>query len=79
MESAQQSAKDVMSNCQYNITKQLEKKLQFLWNVDGYIQDAEKEGNADCAKLFRQIKADEEHHAKALKELLATGSQPRSK
>jgi hypothetical protein len=25
------------------MTKQLEKKLQFLWNVDGYIKDAEAE------------------------------------
>ncbi|MEW6604868.1 MAG: hypothetical protein AB1351_09320 [Thermoproteota archaeon] len=75
MESAQQSANNVMSNCQYNITKQLEKKLQFLWHVDGYIQDAEREGNGECAKLFRQIKADEERHANALKELLAIGGQ----
>ncbi len=60
----------VMTNCQYNVTKQLEKKLQFLWNVAAYIEDAEKEGNVECAKLFREIRADEERHAKALKEIL---------
>jgi hypothetical protein len=38
MESSQ-----ILSNCQCNMTKQLEKKLQFLWNVDGYIKDAEAE------------------------------------
>lgn len=65
----------VMSNCQYNVTKQLEKKLQFLWNVAGYIADAEKEGNVECAKLFREIRADEECHAKALKGLLLSESK----
>lgn len=52
------------------MTKQLEKKLQFLWNVDGYIKDAEKEGNAKCANVLKEIKADEEKHAKLLKDLL---------
>jgi rubrerythrin len=52
------------------MAKQLEKKLEFLWHVDGYIKDAEKEGNQECAKVFKEIKADEEKHAKMLKELL---------
>jgi rubrerythrin len=59
-----------MSNCQYNIVKQLEKKSQLLWSIDGYIQDAEAENNSKCAEVFRQIKTDEERHAKLLKELL---------
>jgi rubrerythrin len=57
-------------DCQYNMAKQLEKKLEFLWHVDGYIEDAEKEGNQECAKVFKEIKADEEKHAKMLKDLL---------
>lgn len=61
----------ILSDCQYNIVKQLEKELQFLWCVDGYIKDAEREGNAKCAKAFKQIKADEEKHARILKELLS--------
>lgn len=52
------------------MAKQLEKKLEFLWHVDGYIKDAEKDGNQECAKVFKQIKADEEKHAKMLKGLL---------
>jgi bacterioferritin (cytochrome b1) len=60
----------ILSNCQYNMTKQLEKTLQFLWNVDGYIRDAEKEGNTQCAKVLKEIKADEERHAQMLKQLL---------
>lgn len=66
-----QSKPTVLSDCQYNIVKQLEKELRFLWNVDGYIMDAEKEGNSKCAEAFRQIKADEEKHAKMLKDLLS--------
>lgn len=62
----------ILSNCQYNIVKQLEKKTQLLWSIDGYIQDAEAEGNPKCAEVFRQIKADEERHAKMLKELLTS-------
>jgi rubrerythrin len=65
----------VLSDCQYNIVKQLEKKTQFLWSVDGYIKDAEKEGNTKCAQVFRQIKEDEEKHAKMLKELLSSTVQ----
>jgi bacterioferritin (cytochrome b1) len=62
----------IVTNTQYNVAKQLMKELEFLWNVDGYIRDAENEGNADCAKLFRQIKADEENHAKELKKMLSS-------
>jgi rubrerythrin len=60
----------IMSDSEYNITKQLTKELEFLWNVDGYIKDAEEEGNKECAQLFREIKEDEERHAKKLKDLL---------
>jgi rubrerythrin len=62
---------EILTNCQYNITKQLEKKLEFLWHVDGYIKDAEKEGNQECLKAFKEIRADEERHTKMLKVLLA--------
>jgi rubrerythrin len=61
----------ILSNCQYNIAKQLEKKLEFLWHVNGYIKDAEMRGNQECLRVFKEIKADEEHHAKMLKGLLA--------
>lgn len=60
----------IMTDSQYNMAKQLEKKLEFLWHVDGYIKDAEKDGNQECARVFKQIKADEEKHAKMLKDLL---------
>ncbi|MFQ6009687.1 MAG: hypothetical protein ACE5J7_01020 [Candidatus Aenigmatarchaeota archaeon] len=62
--------KCIVCDCDYNLIKQLTKKLQFLWGIDGYIKDAEKDGHKDCAELFREIKADEEKHAKKMKELL---------
>ncbi len=65
-----ESSNQILSNCQYNMTKQLEKKLQFLWNVDSYIKDAEREGNTQCAKILREIKTDEEKHARMFKQLL---------
>jgi hypothetical protein len=64
------SSTQIVSNCQYNMAKQLEKKLQFLWNVDGYIKDAENEGNTRCAEILNEIKTDEEKHARMLKQLL---------
>jgi bacterioferritin (cytochrome b1) len=61
----------LLSNCNYNLTKQLDKKLQFLWAVDGYIKDADNEGNSSCAELFRKIKTDEEKHVEMLKQEIA--------
>lgn len=60
----------ILTDCQYNIAKQLEKKLEFIWHAEGYIKDAERESNQKCAEIFRQIKADEERHAIMLKDLL---------
>ncbi len=60
-----------LSNCNYNITKQLDKKLQFLWAVDQYIRDAENEHKSNCAEMFRNIKVDEEKHVEMLKEEIA--------
>lgn len=65
-----QKQERVLTDCQYNIAKQLEKKLEFTWHAEGYIKDAEREGNQKCADVFRQIKSDEERHARMLKELL---------
>lgn len=61
----------LLSNCNYNLTKQLDKKLQFLWAVDSYIKDAENEGNSKCAEIFRKIKVDEEKHVEILKQEIA--------
>ena len=62
--------KCIICDCNYNVMKQLTKKLQFLWCVDGYIRDAEKAKDKECAAAFRRIKGDEERHAETLKRLL---------
>jgi hypothetical protein len=65
----------IFTDTQCNITKQLEKKLKFLWHVDGYIMDADRNGDKDAANVLCQIKIDEERHARMLKELLLRFSQ----
>lgn len=62
----------MLTNSQYNITKQLDKKLQFLWHIDDYIKDALLEEDQECAKVFREIKADEERHVNMLRNLAST-------
>lgn len=63
-------ATSLLTNTEYNVTKQLEKKMEFLWHVDNYIKDAEQDGNRQAAETFRKIKAEEERHAKMPKDLL---------
>lgn len=65
----------IFTDTQCKITKQLEKKLEFLWHVDGYIMDADRNSDKDAANVFRQIKIDEERHARVLKELVLRFSQ----
>ncbi|MBI2107467.1 hypothetical protein HYT57_05775 [Candidatus Woesearchaeota archaeon] len=59
-----------MDDCNYNCTKQLSKKLSFLWNVDQYIKDAKECGHKECAEIFKKIKEDEQKHADMLKKLI---------
>lgn len=57
-----------LGNCNYNMTKQLAKNLQLLWNIDGYIADAKRDGHKECVKVWETIKADEQRHARMLRE-----------
>lgn len=61
----------IVTNTEYNLSKQLDKELEFLWHVDGYIKDAESDENKQAAEAFKKIKDDEIEHAKVLKELLS--------
>ena len=63
----------IMTDTEYNLHKQLAEDLAFLWHVEGYINDAEKDGNRQAADAFRQLRTDEEKHAKLLKQTLAQG------
>lgn len=65
-----QKGASILTNTEYNLSKQLDKELEFLWHIDGYIKDAEMDGDRQTADAFRKIKVDEEAHAKMLKELL---------
>jgi rubrerythrin len=65
-----QEVKSIMTNTEYNVSKQLDKKLEFLWHVDGYIKDAEKDGDQEAVNTLRKIKDEEQNHARMLKQLL---------
>ena len=56
-------------NC-YNITKQLAKKLEFLYHVNKYIEDAQKIGDDKAKTTWETIRTDEEKHAGLLRDLL---------
>ncbi len=56
-------------NC-YNITKQLSKKLEFLYHVNRYIEDAHKGGDEQAESTWKAIRVDEEKHADMLRNLL---------
>lgn len=66
----QEEVKSIMTNTEYNISKQLDKKLEFLWHIDSYIKDAQKDGDRQAADAFTKIRGEEQEHAKMLKELL---------
>jgi hypothetical protein len=65
-----QEVKSIMTNTEYNVSKQLDKKLEFLWHVDGYIKDAEKDGDQEAVNTLSKIKDEEQNHARMLKQLL---------
>ncbi len=65
------ASSQVLSDCEYNITKQLVKISEFLSHVDNYLEDAEKEGNNECMKAFSDLKVDMEKHASKLKSLVS--------
>lgn len=56
-------------NC-YNITKQLSKKLEFLYHVNKYIEDAQKTNDKQAETVWKTIRTDEEKHAELLRNLL---------
>ena len=63
-------AKKVCNDCTYNCTKQLAKKLDLLWRLDGYIKDSKKLKHKECAKVFELIKKDTLKHAELLRDLI---------
>ncbi|VVB77444.1 Uncharacterised protein [uncultured archaeon] len=60
--------KKPVEDCYYNVHKQLVKRLQFLWNVDGYIKDAEREGHKDCVRMWKKVTENEKASVRLLQE-----------
>jgi hypothetical protein len=65
-------AKKAVDDCYYNVHKQLVKRLQFLWNLDGYIKDAKKDGHADCAKMWEEVAKNEMKNVRLLQNSVKT-------
>lgn len=62
-------------NCSYNILKQLVKREQFLWNVDTYMEDAEKAGHDECKRVMKKLKENAEEDAEMLKKIVEKRSK----
>ncbi len=60
----------VRKNCSYNILKQLVEREQFLWNVNTYIEDAEKAGHDECKKAMEELRENALEDAETLKEIV---------
>ncbi len=60
-------AKQVAGDCYYNVHKQLVKRLQFLWNLDDYIKDSKRDGHAQCARMWDEIRKNEAKNVELLK------------
>ena len=54
----------------YDITNQLSRTLNFLSRVDQYVEDANRCGDPEVAKVWNTIKSDREKHAELLKGLI---------
>lgn len=59
-----------LSNCNYNCTQQLSRKLALLWKIDQYIKDAEECEHPACADVWKQIKEDEKRHVEMLRQAI---------
>ena len=62
--------KTCLNDCNYNVVKQLSKRLSFLWAVQGYTKDAKACGHTECVKMWEKIKKNDDESTKLLKEML---------
>ncbi len=65
------SEKSVANN-PYNAVHVLHKTLEFLNQVNTYIEDAQKANDTRFEEIWRTIKVDRQKHANLLKEFLRT-------
>jgi len=71
-------AETIVDDCYYNVHKQLVKRLQFLWNLDSYIEDSKKSKHSACAAMWEQIRKNEQKNVELLKEAVIRDNEPRS-
>ncbi len=57
-----------MSNCAYNVHKQLVKRLQFLYHADRYIKESTADGHSKCEAMWHQIVENEKKNVRLLQE-----------
>lgn len=60
-----------MSDCSYNVHKQLVKRMQFLYHAERYVKESQKDKHAQCATMWRQIIANEQKNVKLLQAAVA--------
>lgn len=65
---AKSMAKTEMSDCTYNVHKQLVKRMQFVWHADRYLKDAQRDGHRQCATMWKQIVANEKRNIALLQD-----------
>ena len=61
-------ANDKMSNCSYNVHKQLVKRMQFLYHADRYAKESQKDGHSKCATMWKEIVANERKNVALLQQ-----------
>lgn len=59
-----------LSDCDYNVLKQLVKMNQLLWCIDTFIKDAKKAKRPEVVEAFEKIKKDTKKHADMLKKIV---------
>jgi hypothetical protein len=57
-----------ISNCEYNVHKQLVKRLQFLYHADRYLKEANTDGHKVCAEMWQKIIANERKNVELLQQ-----------
>lgn len=57
-----------MSNCSYNVHKQLVKRLQFIHHARRYVEESKKDGHLHCAAMWSKIVENEKKNVEMLQE-----------
>ena len=64
-----------MTNCNHNLVHHLSTRLDGLWRYEQFIKDAEAEGDAVCADMWRKFSEQDEQQIKELQNLIIEKSK----